>query len=91
MEEVFLKLDNGNLAHIFWSSNPPCDPFAEGVASINIYDSTGKDIDGGELDSTDPNDTFSDDIYLNKCLDYIGFLVPYERIDEEAFYSVVPE
>lgn len=91
MDEVYLRLSNGYLVNLFWSSNDPCDPnVATGVIDINVYNPSGDCIDGGELDVTDESEIIDNVV---DCLELVGFPrdISYEEITEEEFYKVVKD
>ena len=86
-EELYLRLEDGNLVHIFWSDNPPADPeTAVGVLSLNIYSPDDHHfINGVELDAQDTKDSLVD--YLEDLFDFADIKpgMDYEIISEEDF------
>lgn len=103
---LYLKFDTNYIATLFWSDNPPADPeTAVRVLSINIYKvpsckEEAKDTDnvqdfeinGGELDIQEDNETISD--YIDEGLEFVDFKKgehynSYNKITEEEADQII--
>ena len=76
MDDLLFKVVSGennkiNYLKIWFSDNEPSDENNPGCIGIDVYDSSMKEIDGGELDYEDENIELKD--MINDVLDFMKF------------------
>lgn len=76
--KLYLEDTSTVYVKLWFSSNPPADKNNPGCIGISILDNDLKEINGGELDYTDPNVELKD--MLSDCIEFLDI-----KVDQKYF------